>query len=234
MVRLCRVRSTRLTGRASSRVGRRGPAPLRRGWKSCWRSLEGGILAADFAGVVPARRGAHCRPLHPRLAPLASGNRRNGEIAHRYQVLQEYRRYAGQLSTMTREEAQRAVDIGLNNLARTAGYPDPLRLEWALEAESVKDLAHGPVSAAKDGVTVTLALDASGRPEITVCRGDKELKSIPPPLSWSRFSKIAMFNCFVPAGCATLTTNFARPMNGMCIGLVSNCSEIAFTTSLNS
>jgi hypothetical protein len=28
------------------------------------------ILAADFAGIVPARRGAHCRPLHPRLASL--------------------------------------------------------------------------------------------------------------------------------------------------------------------
>jgi hypothetical protein len=27
-----------------------------------------GILAADFAGIVPASRGAHCRPLHPRLA----------------------------------------------------------------------------------------------------------------------------------------------------------------------
>jgi len=70
VVRWCRVRSTRLTGRASSRAGGSGPAPLRRGWKSCWRSLEGGILAADFAGVVPARRGAHWRPLHPRLASL--------------------------------------------------------------------------------------------------------------------------------------------------------------------
>jgi hypothetical protein len=31
---------------------------------------ERAIRAGDFAGVVPASRGAHCRPLHPRLASL--------------------------------------------------------------------------------------------------------------------------------------------------------------------
>jgi hypothetical protein len=34
------------------------------------RSGERAIRATDFAGVVPASRGAHCRPLHPRLASL--------------------------------------------------------------------------------------------------------------------------------------------------------------------
>jgi hypothetical protein len=31
---------------------------------------ESAIRAGDFAGFVPASRGAHCRPLHPRLASL--------------------------------------------------------------------------------------------------------------------------------------------------------------------
>jgi hypothetical protein len=31
---------------------------------------EVAIRATDFAGIVPASRGAHCRPLHPRLASL--------------------------------------------------------------------------------------------------------------------------------------------------------------------
>ena len=30
----------------------------------------GGTSYRDFAGIVPASRGAHCRPLHPRLASL--------------------------------------------------------------------------------------------------------------------------------------------------------------------
>jgi hypothetical protein len=35
-----------------------------------FRWYEAAIRAVDFAGIVPASRGAHCRPLHPRLASL--------------------------------------------------------------------------------------------------------------------------------------------------------------------
>ncbi len=42
--------------------------------------------------------------------------------------------------------------ILLSNLARLAGYDDPLRLEWALEAASLKDLAKGPFSVTKDAL----------------------------------------------------------------------------------
>ena len=35
-----------------------------------FRWAEAAIRAGDFAGLVPASRGAHCRPLHPRLASL--------------------------------------------------------------------------------------------------------------------------------------------------------------------
>lgn len=114
------------------------------------------------------------------LLPLATGGKRDADLMERYEVLQEYRRYAKQLSAMTKDDALRSVDVGLQNLARTAGYPDPLRLEWSLESDSVKDLARGPVQAARDGVTVTLSLDDRAQPQLTVSRGDKELKSIPP------------------------------------------------------
>jgi hypothetical protein len=116
------------------------------------------------------------------LLPLAEGAKRDADLAERYQVLQEYRRYAKQLSAMTKEDALRSADIGLENLSRTAGYPDPLRLEWAMEADRVKDLARGPVSATRDGVTVTLSLNEAGTPQLSVKRGDKELKSIPPEI----------------------------------------------------
>ena len=33
----------------------------------------GGTSCRDVAGIVPASRGAHCRPLHPRLASLCPG-----------------------------------------------------------------------------------------------------------------------------------------------------------------
>jgi hypothetical protein len=81
---------------------------------------------------------------------------------------------------MSREGAVRIATIGLENLARTAGYLDPIRLEWAMEAKEIADLAAGPVAITHDGVTVTLSIDDQAQPELTVRRGDRALKAIPP------------------------------------------------------
>ena len=116
------------------------------------------------------------------LYPLASGAKREKDLAERYEILQDYRRYARGLSSMSKPEAMRSLEVGMQNLASTAGYADPLRLEWAMEAERVKELADGPLSVTKAGVTVTLALDADAKPQVTVERGGKPLKSIPPAL----------------------------------------------------
>jgi len=116
------------------------------------------------------------------LLPLAKGAKRSKDIQARYEVLLAYKKYARKLSSLTKPDALRALEIGMSNLARTAGYPDPLRLEWALEAESIKDLAKGPVSITKEGVTVTLQLDDDAKPELLIRRGDKPLKTIPAKL----------------------------------------------------
>jgi HEAT repeat protein len=113
------------------------------------------------------------------LLPLSVGERREKDLLLRYRVIQEYRRYARGLSPMSRESAVRAGDVGLENLARTAGYPDPVRLEWAMEAREIADLAAGPLSATHQGITVTLALDEQSQPQLTIQRGDKPLKNIP-------------------------------------------------------
>ena len=113
------------------------------------------------------------------LLPLDKGNKRDKDLMDRYEVLQAYKKYARGLSSLTKPAAFRALEIGFANLARLAGFRDPLRLEWRLEAESVKDLAKGPIAVTKDGVTVTLALDEAALPELTIQRGEKTLKSIP-------------------------------------------------------
>lgn len=114
------------------------------------------------------------------LYPLPAGANRDKELKRRFDVLAEYGRYARTLSGLTKPEALRSLEIGLQNLAATAGYADPIRLEWALGAESVQDLAQGAVSVTKDGVTVTLQLDDQVQPVVTVSRGDKSLKAPPP------------------------------------------------------
>lgn len=116
------------------------------------------------------------------LLPLATGAKRSKDVIERYEVLQGYKKYARGLSSLTKPSAMRAVEIGMNNLARLAGFPDPLRMEWALEAESIRDIAKGPVSVTKDGITVTLRLDEYAMPQISVMKDNKPLKAIPAPV----------------------------------------------------
>jgi HEAT repeat protein len=129
-------------------------------------------------GVKTKRLKDHVRLLG--LLPLAAGAKREADLVERYRALQDYRRYARTLSSMSKPDALRAVEIGMQNLASTADYPDPLRLEWAMEADSVRDLASGSVTVEKGDVAVTLAFDERFEPQLTVTRDDKPLKSIPP------------------------------------------------------
>lgn len=114
------------------------------------------------------------------LIPLATGRGRGSDLLERYEVIQEFARSARKAGAKRRETVSRATAIGLANLARTAGYPDPIRLEWAMEARAVADLAAGPVTAEAKGVVVSLALDDQAEAELTVSKAGKTLAAIPP------------------------------------------------------
>lgn len=116
------------------------------------------------------------------LLPLAGGAKRDADLRERCQMLREYRRYANTLSGLTKPDALRAWEIGMKNLAQTAGFADPMRLEWAVGAETVKDLSKGPINVTKNGVTVALSLDSQAQPVLAVRNGQKDLKSIPPAI----------------------------------------------------
>jgi HEAT repeat protein len=114
------------------------------------------------------------------LLPLVTGAGREKDLLDRFHVLQEYHRYAKQLGAMSKEGALRAADIGMQNLARTAGYTDPMRFQWAMEAKAIEDLAEGPATIHVQGIDVLLRLDAQGQPELAAVKDGKTLKSIPP------------------------------------------------------
>lgn len=113
------------------------------------------------------------------LVPLASGKNRDADVLKRYQVLQEFIRTGKKFGSMRKESEKNAARIGLENLARSAGYPDPLRLQWAMEAKESADLAAGPIVVRAGDVQVELAIDDEGQPQITITKNDKPLKSIP-------------------------------------------------------
>ncbi len=119
------------------------------------------------------------------LVPLDESNPAK-DLLVRYERLQDFRRESRKFGSQRQQSESRAMTIGMENLARTAGYQDPLRLQWAMEMEAIQDLIEGPVTVARDDVTVTLAIDAEGQPELTVVRetkkGSKTLKSVPAKL----------------------------------------------------
>ena len=107
----------------------------------------------------------------------------DGIVLRRYEAIQEFSRGSRTFGSQRQASERRAAEIGLANLARTAGYADPVRLEWAMEARGVADLADGPLTVAVDDVVVSLGLDDAGQPEVGVRRGDRQLKAVPPAVA---------------------------------------------------
>lgn len=101
------------------------------------------------------------------------------ELLRRYEVLRAFVSTGKTNGPQRRATETAAVHTALENLARTAGYRDPQRLIWAMEARAGEDLSRGPVSAVDGDVTVTLTIDDFGMPEIAVDRAGKTLAAVP-------------------------------------------------------
>jgi hypothetical protein len=115
------------------------------------------------------------------LLPLPK-KQRDQTILRRYQVFQEFLRTSRAFGAQRRESEGKVARIGLENLARTAGYSDPLRFQWAMELQEVADLRAGPITVIRDGVSLTLRINPVGQPLLEVTRNGKLLKQIPPRL----------------------------------------------------
>ena len=80
------------------------------------------------------------------LVPLPrTGHTRHDEVLRRDQVLAGFVASDRSSGSQRRASEATAVEVGQENLARTAGYTDPQRLVWAMEAHAVRDLADGPL-----------------------------------------------------------------------------------------
>ena len=97
----------------------------------------------------------------------------------RYETLRSFVATDRTSGSQRRASESTAVEIGLENLARAAGYRDPQRLVWAMEAAAVRDLADGPATATDGNLVVSLTLDDAGAPQLTAERAGKPLKSVP-------------------------------------------------------
>ncbi len=116
------------------------------------------------------------------LLPLEEGDAGKRDLLERYVRLESFRREARKFGSQRQQSETRAVTIALANLARTAGYRDVQRLQWAMERDAVADLARGPVVLTRGDVTLELSIDADGAPELRILKGSKVLKALPAAL----------------------------------------------------
>ena len=114
------------------------------------------------------------------LLPLKSGPVGRKDLTERYKLIREFIRTGKQFGSQRQASERRAADIGMDNLARTAGYADPVRLQWAMEATATADLAAGSVTAVVGEVTVSLSIDADGQPQLAATKKGKPLANVPP------------------------------------------------------
>lgn len=100
-------------------------------------------------------------------------------LLRRYEILRAYVRTGKSNGPQRRATETAAVHTAMENLARNAGYRDPQRLIWAMEARTAADLAAGSVTAVDGDVTVSLSIDDQGMPVIAVDRAGKVLAAVP-------------------------------------------------------
>lgn len=115
------------------------------------------------------------------LVPLSKTNPEK-DVLNRYEYIQQFKKESREFGSMKQASEALAIRVALENLARNAGYPDPIRLTWAMETRQIQNLLSKENQVTIDGVTVGLIIEDDGKAELVVFRDDKQLKSIPPKI----------------------------------------------------
>lgn len=118
------------------------------------------------------------------LIPLSRNKLK--DLRQRYALLSRFAKESKQFGAQRQASEARAVKLALDNLARTAGFGDSVRLTWCMEADLVKEVSEFLTPTEIDGVTFRIELE-SGIPEIVVESKGKRLQSIPSRLKKDKY-----------------------------------------------
>ncbi len=101
------------------------------------------------------------------------------DILDRYKFIQEFKKSGKNVGQQRQESEKRVCDLAMENLARNAGYADPIRLTWAMETLDVQALLKQAKTLKIDETTVELHVNALGKAEILAIKAKKTLKDVP-------------------------------------------------------
>lgn len=104
------------------------------------------------------------------------------DLLERYQYLQQFLKESKAFGSQRQESEKKAVEIGMQNLARNAGYDDVTRLTWAMETELMQEME--PYFTPRDvgGLEAFVQINEEGRSELIYRKGGKTVNSVPAKL----------------------------------------------------
>lgn len=114
------------------------------------------------------------------LIPLA--NNSTPDLLERYQYLQQFLKESKTFGSQRQESEKNAVEVGMQNLARNAGYSDVTRLVWSMETELIKDMEPYFTPLELEGVEVYVQIDEEGKSELKYSKAGKALNNVPAKL----------------------------------------------------
>jgi hypothetical protein len=139
------------------------------------------------------------------LAPL----NKSKDILSRYEFLQQFKKESKQFGAQKQSSEALSIQISMENLARNAGYPDPLRLTWAMETKQVQTILSKETQVQYEDVLIGLVIDEDGEADVVSFKGDKMLKDI--PSKYRKDKKVEELNGFKK----TLREQFRRSRIGL-------------------
>ncbi|MCU4177888.1 DUF4132 domain-containing protein [Marinilabiliaceae bacterium N1Y90] len=93
--------------------------------------------------------------------------------------MQQFKKESKQFGSQRQASEGVAVKVAMENLARTAGYPDPIRLQWAMETKEAQEIMQKAGTIEFTDTQIRLEIDEQGKSSIIAIKDGKKLKSIP-------------------------------------------------------
>ncbi|WP_343670962.1 DUF4132 domain-containing protein [Chitinophaga sp.] len=112
------------------------------------------------------------------LIPLSKANPQK-DILGRYEYIQQFKKESKQFGAQKQTSEGIAIRIAMENLARNAGYADPMRLSWAMETKQVQHILAKETQVQYDDVLIGLIIEDDGEADVVAFKGDKKLAAVP-------------------------------------------------------
>lgn len=112
------------------------------------------------------------------LIPLSKANAQK-DILGRYEYIQQFKKESKQFGAQKQTSEGIAIRIAMENLARNAGYADPMRLSWAMETKQVQNILSKETQVQYDDVLIGLIIEEDGEADVVAFKGDKKLAAVP-------------------------------------------------------